>query len=94
VLMEKERDGIVSLPWAHLRLPPFPQVAVRVLQLGRRVVRTRRKHLPIFEALESWLTGGVTHRLLRFSGRRFSRLSLELATSSCSYAELLRPHSS
>ena len=22
-----------SLPWAHLRLPPFPQVAIRVLQL-------------------------------------------------------------
>jgi putative nucleotidyltransferase with HDIG domain len=24
---------ITHLPWAHLRLPPFPQVAVRVLQL-------------------------------------------------------------
>ena len=24
---------IANLPWAHLRLPPFPQVAVRVLQL-------------------------------------------------------------
>lgn len=23
-----------SLPWAHLRLPPFPQVAIRVLQLA------------------------------------------------------------
>ena len=22
------------MPWAHLRLPPFPQVAVRVLQLA------------------------------------------------------------
>ena len=33
MLMERERDGIVSLPWAHLRLPPFPQVAIRVLQL-------------------------------------------------------------
>ncbi|HVN94342.1 MAG TPA: HDOD domain-containing protein [Terracidiphilus sp.] len=25
----------VKLPWAYLRLPPFPQVAVRVLQLAR-----------------------------------------------------------
>ncbi len=24
----------VNLPWAHLRLPPFPQVAIRVLQLA------------------------------------------------------------
>jgi HD-like signal output (HDOD) protein len=23
------------LPWAHLRLPPFPQVAMRVLQLAQ-----------------------------------------------------------
>jgi len=26
----------VSEPWAHLRLPPFPQVAVRVLQLANK----------------------------------------------------------
>lgn len=26
-------EKLASLPWAHLRLPPFPQVAVRVLQL-------------------------------------------------------------
>jgi putative nucleotidyltransferase with HDIG domain len=25
-----------ALPWAHLRLPPFPQVALRVLQLVRK----------------------------------------------------------
>lgn len=25
-----------ELPWAHLRLPPFPQVALRVLQLAHR----------------------------------------------------------
>ena len=31
--MERDRDGIARLPWAHLRLPPFPQVAIRVLQL-------------------------------------------------------------
>ncbi len=34
--MEKgERSGAAAnLPWAYLRLPPFPQVAVRVLQLA------------------------------------------------------------
>lgn len=26
-------EKLANLPWAHLRLPPFPQVAVRVLQL-------------------------------------------------------------
>jgi len=31
---EQPRTSPVSLPWAHLRLPPFPQVAVRVLQLA------------------------------------------------------------
>jgi HD-like signal output (HDOD) protein len=30
---EGSRGKLVNLPWAHLRLPPFPQVAVRVLQL-------------------------------------------------------------
>jgi HD-like signal output (HDOD) protein len=29
-----EETGITKLPWAHLRLPPFPQVAIRVLQLA------------------------------------------------------------
>jgi HD-like signal output (HDOD) protein len=33
VKIERRRDE-VSLPWAHLRLPPFPQVAVRILQLA------------------------------------------------------------
>jgi len=28
-----EKD-VAKLPWAHLRLPPFPQVAIRVLQLA------------------------------------------------------------
>jgi HD-like signal output (HDOD) protein len=34
--MAIERDSCRTkhLPWAHLRLPPFPQVAVRVLQLA------------------------------------------------------------
>lgn len=27
-------DDVARLPWAHLRLPPFPQVALRVLQLA------------------------------------------------------------
>jgi len=31
--MEKDNRA-TTLPWAHLRLPPFPQVAVRVLQLA------------------------------------------------------------
>jgi len=33
---EKRKDEGVSEPWAHLRLPPFPQVAVRVLQLANK----------------------------------------------------------
>ncbi|MGA2168409.1 MAG: HDOD domain-containing protein [Terracidiphilus sp.] len=31
--IEIERDQVVSPSWAHLRLPPFPQVAIRVLTL-------------------------------------------------------------
>ncbi len=31
---EAEVKDIAKLPWAHLRLPPFPQVAIRVLQLA------------------------------------------------------------
>jgi len=30
----RESESVVNLPWAHLRLPPFPQVAIRVLQLA------------------------------------------------------------
>lgn len=29
-----EKKERVSVPWAHLRIPPFPQVAIRVLQLA------------------------------------------------------------
>ncbi len=30
----KEQSGqTVRLPWAHLRIPPFPQIAIRILQL-------------------------------------------------------------
>jgi HD-like signal output (HDOD) protein len=29
-----QRRDEVCLPWAHLRLPPFPQVAIRILQLA------------------------------------------------------------
>ena len=32
---ETENDGLITPPWAHLRLPPFPQVALRVLQLAK-----------------------------------------------------------
>lgn len=28
------RKGGASLPWAHLRLPPFPQVAIHLLRLA------------------------------------------------------------
>lgn len=31
--MKSESEKLAILPWAHLRLPPFPQVAIRVLQL-------------------------------------------------------------
>jgi len=34
MLMRKE--AMASMPWAHLRLPPFPQVAIRVMQLADR----------------------------------------------------------
>ena len=33
-LQEGAEKKIAKLPWAHLRLPPFPQVAIRVLQLA------------------------------------------------------------
>jgi len=32
--IDRQRDEMAGLPWAHLRLPPFPQVAIRVLQLA------------------------------------------------------------
>jgi putative nucleotidyltransferase with HDIG domain len=32
VEIDRRKDE-VSLPWAHLRLPPFPQIAIRVMQL-------------------------------------------------------------
>jgi putative nucleotidyltransferase with HDIG domain len=31
---ERQSNKMVNMPWAHLRLPPFPQVAIRVLQLA------------------------------------------------------------
>jgi putative nucleotidyltransferase with HDIG domain len=33
---EKRRIEVGNVAWTHLRLPPFPQVAVRVLQLANR----------------------------------------------------------
>jgi len=35
VQAEKHQAG-VRLPWAHLRLPPFPQIALRVLELANQ----------------------------------------------------------
>jgi putative nucleotidyltransferase with HDIG domain len=32
--LEQRTESLVPVPWAYLRLPPFPQVAVRVLQLA------------------------------------------------------------
>ena len=32
--IEQGGNKAASMPWAHLRLPPFPQVALRVLQLA------------------------------------------------------------
>ncbi len=34
VQIKGEGEKVAKLPWAHLRLPPFPQVAIRVLQLA------------------------------------------------------------
>lgn len=34
VPIERQSEKVAKLPWAHLRLPPFPQVAIRVLQLA------------------------------------------------------------
>jgi HD-like signal output (HDOD) protein len=31
---ERRREEVIAPSWAHLRLPPFPQVALRVLQLA------------------------------------------------------------
>jgi len=33
VKCDSQRNEAIRPPWAHLRLPPFPQVAIRVLQL-------------------------------------------------------------
>jgi HD-like signal output (HDOD) protein len=34
VQAEEHEEELSRVPWAHLRLPPFPQVAVRVLELA------------------------------------------------------------
>jgi len=36
VLVERRRPDVGNVTWEHLRLPPFPQVAVRVLQLASK----------------------------------------------------------
>ena len=35
-LMERQRPEVENVSWPHLRLPPFPQVAIRVLQLANK----------------------------------------------------------
>jgi putative nucleotidyltransferase with HDIG domain len=32
--VERQSQEAATLPWAHLRIPPFPQIALRVLQLA------------------------------------------------------------
>ena len=34
--IERQRPEVESMSWTHLRLPPFPQVAIRVLQLANK----------------------------------------------------------
>ncbi len=34
--IERQRPDVDNVTWAHLRLPPFPQVALRVLQLANK----------------------------------------------------------
>src|SRR5271157_3974347 len=36
MLLEKQSGGAVRLPWAYFRLRPFPQIAIRVMQLANR----------------------------------------------------------
>jgi putative nucleotidyltransferase with HDIG domain len=36
VQIERRRPDVGNVTWAHLRLPPFPQVALRVLQLANK----------------------------------------------------------
>lgn len=36
MLIEKQKSGVAGLPWAHFRLRPFPQIAIRVIQLANR----------------------------------------------------------
>jgi putative nucleotidyltransferase with HDIG domain len=33
MLTERQSNEVVRLPWAHLRIPPFPLIAIRILQL-------------------------------------------------------------
>jgi putative nucleotidyltransferase with HDIG domain len=35
-LIERRKPDVGNVTWQHLRLPPFPQVAIRVLQLANR----------------------------------------------------------
>jgi HD-like signal output (HDOD) protein len=33
---QKKSDALGNTPWAHLRIPPFPMVAIRVMQLAEK----------------------------------------------------------
>jgi HD-like signal output (HDOD) protein len=33
---ERRQEQMADMPWSHLRLPPFPQVAIKVLQLSSK----------------------------------------------------------
>jgi len=39
----EEQSSAVKLPWAHLRIPPFPQVAIRILQLSENELTPMRQ---------------------------------------------------
>jgi putative nucleotidyltransferase with HDIG domain len=41
--LEKQDGMLAKLPWAHLRIPPFPQVALRILQLSDNEIAPMRE---------------------------------------------------
>src|SRR5271165_2366524 len=41
--IEGKKDEAARLPWAHLRIPPFPQIAIRILQLTNSEIAPMRQ---------------------------------------------------
>ena len=41
--IEGQKDEAARLPWAHLRIPPFPQIAIRILQLTNNEIAPMRQ---------------------------------------------------